>query len=452
MKKLSLFLVAILLTVGTVLPAFAATEPDFEVAAEAIYLYNLDEDIVVYEKNADEQRVPASLTKIMTAILAIENTPDLDSEIVTYPMDVQEFLYTYQLSEGAVSSAGLVMGEEMTMREYLYAMLLPSGNEAAMCIAEHIGGTQEDFAAMMTAKAQEIGAINTTFLNANGLYAEGHVTTAYDMALITRYAMELPDFMEIVSTYEYTISSTNKHPDGLTWTSTNEMMNPESSLYYEGLAGIKTGTLEESGRCFISTATRNDYNYLLVVMGAPYLDENGSVVRPNSAFSEATQMYNWAFTNFSIQPLVDKGKVFYSIPVRFSMDTDEVQLIAETSFSALVSADEDVNADYFTYEIPESLDAPVKSGDYVGEVVVRTSNGEELGRVSLIAAENVESSSFLIMTDKMKQFTSTFGFKVIVTFVVLLIIAYIIIMVMHNNTKKRRSASGKKRPTNTRRK
>lgn len=448
MKKMLLFIMAVAAVTASTLPVFAQEEgypPNFTVESGAVYLYNLDTEEVIYSKNAHEPMYPASLTKIMTCILALENTPDPATEIITYPQYVQDYLYDYQYikGNGIVSNAELMAGEQLPMEDALYALMLPSANEVAMTIAHHIGGSQEAFAAMMNKRARELGANNTSFVNPNGLFDPKHVTTAYDMAQLARHAMSLPGFMDVVTTSSYTCPPTNKH-ENLVWTSTNRMMMQNSEYYYAPLKGIKTGTLPESGRCFVSTATKDGFTYLLVIMGAPYLDESGKALPQQMAFVETKRFYEWAFENFRVKTLVDKGKHVGDIQLNLNLDQDRLRLMTAERVTALLHRDIEASNVTFDTQIPESWNAPVKKGDEIGEVALMLS-GEEVGRVKLLAAESVEASTVLVALEKVKSVTRSFWFKFTVILIVLLIVSYIALTIVRNRNRRRRGYKPRRR-------
>ncbi|HAB00893.1 MAG TPA: D-alanyl-D-alanine carboxypeptidase, partial [Ruminococcaceae bacterium] len=199
-KKIFAVVLCLIVLTSAIVPAYAVS-PDFDVPAKFIYLVNTDTDTVVYEKNAEERAIPASLTKIMTAIIALQKTQNLDA------MDIKAPGYIYNEFYGiGVSNAEIARGEVFTMRELLYALMLNSACEAASIIADYVGGGSiPSFVEMMNEKAKEIGALNTNFVNAHGLYDENQYTTAHDMYLITKYALEQPGFLEIANTKNYTI-------------------------------------------------------------------------------------------------------------------------------------------------------------------------------------------------------------------------------------------------------
>lgn len=430
------------------LPASAATyTPDVDIGAKAYYLYNIDTDDLVAEYNAEQRMYPASLTKIMTCILALENTPDLDAEKVTYPTYIQDYLYNYQWGpdgHGAVSLGDLRAGEELSMRQLLYALMLPSANEAAMIIADHIGGSQAGFAEMMTQRAKELGAANTNFVNPNGLFDENHFTTAKDMATISIHAMELPGFMDIVSSVYYDSGPTNVR-ENVTWDTTIKMQDPSSDkYYYAGLRGIKTGTLPESGACFVSTCTRDGFTYLLVVMGSPYLDEEGAALETIGSFADTQAIYDWVFDSFRRKSLVDKGTHVAEVPLRLSAEKDYLKLMTGERFTALVPKSTEVTDVDMVPEIPESINAPVNKNDPIGELSLRLA-GEEIGRVPLLAAETVEASTLLVVLEKIKELMSSFWFKFVMILLVLLVIAYVVLTIIRNRNRRNRNFKPRRR-------
>lgn len=238
MKKLSIFMAAlfvVMLFIG-IQPAYAAQYSlDFEETAEAVYMINLDTGTVVFEKNADERRSPASITKIMTMALALEMCEDPANTYVTAPS------YIWNEFEGiSISHCDIQRGETLTMQDLLYGMALQSANEAANIVADYLGnGSISDFVELMNQKAQEIGAVNTHFTNPHGLYSADHYTTAYDIYLITQYALSVPGFKDLVSTTVYTALYADKHTEPLNFYTTNTMMVKNSDYYMKGFPESK---------------------------------------------------------------------------------------------------------------------------------------------------------------------------------------------------------------------
>ena len=268
------------------------------------------------------------------------------SRELTFTAELQNYVYEINIMYGGgISTGGITLNETLTVEQLLYAIMLPSANEAAVMLAYEIGGgSLETFAKMMNDKAQELGCQNTHFVNSNGLFDADHYSSAYDMYLITQYALQNETFRKIVSTPSYDTGPTNKQ-ENLHWDSTNKMLVEGSGFYYPQITGVKTGTLEEAGRCLISTAEKDGYEYLLVLMGAPYLDENGGYITPNQAFVLTAKFYDWVFETYHAKTIVEKGDKVSSINnVRLAKDgKDHLQLVSGQTYSALMPNNIDVS-------------------------------------------------------------------------------------------------------------
>ena len=438
MKMLSLLL-AVLTVLLCPVTAQAAYTPDFDLQSETVLLVNLDTGKVMYEKNADAKVYPASLTKIMTAILALENVEDLDGTKVALKQYIQDMLYGKNASLG-----GILLGEEISMRGLLYASMLQSANEASLMIGDYLGdGSLAQFAEMMNNKAKELGCTGTNFVNPNGLHDENHYTTARDMAKIAAYAMENPEFVEIVNTVSMDIGPTNKH-DTLVEITTNKVIVPSSIYYNPAVSGIKTGTLDEAGRCFVSTASRDGFTYLLVIMGAPLYDANGEFLDTMVNFEETNLLYEWVFDSFKVKTVMEKGRYIADVPVRLSYEKDVVGLTSNQRLTALIPADVEPSSVQLIPDLPESIDAPVKKGDKVGTVKLVLA-GEELGEVELVANESVEMSKLLYYYDRAMELLESFWVKFAILFVVFGLIAYIVLMIVINKNSRRRRAGRRRR-------
>lgn len=440
-------------------------QPDFadDLKTQGIYMLNLDSDEVVYEKEAQKRMYPASLTKIMTCIVALENVDNPDTETTDLKAYIQNHLYNLQVD----TLGGIYLGESLTIRDLLYAMMLQSANEAAMMIADYVGdGNIDYFCEMMNKKAKEIGANNTYFGNATGLDDTESYTTAYDMALIAKYAMQNPDFVELVTTLAYTSQPTDKHENGITWYSINSMQRgTDVDYYYEGTKGVKTGTLPEQNiRNYVSTCTRDGYTYLLVMLGAPIRDESGQQYKYNLTWKESAMLYDWAFETFQVKTLMTIGEEVSEVGVRLSWDVDHIKLLAADKFASLVPNETTVDdvtpiVEIENYvEVPikgqkdkteKYINAPIKKGQTIGYVKLML-GGEEVGRVPLVAAQSVEQSKSLYYLDKIKSFFNTFIFKFVFTFVIIILVLYIVLMIIRNRNR-RRYKMRKKRPPQRRR-
>lgn len=434
-RILSGLLAFVLAAVMLFCPAAAISyEPDFTLTSKAVYLENLDTGLVLYEKNADQQMYPASLTKIMTAILVLENVKDLDQETAAYPMWIQDMLYGTNASLG-----GLIVGEKLTIRQLLTSALVQSGNESAMILAGYVGsGGMADFmprditsfVEMMNDKAKALGCMGTHFTNPTGLHSDNHYSTARDMAIMAKYAMQNPVFASLVKNYAVQLGQTNKHND-LWQYSTNKMLLTSSPYYYAPVVGIKTGSTDEAGRCVISQAEDNGYRYFCVVMGAP-----STAAEPFPNFIETRQLYRWAFGTFSLKTLLEQGELMAEVPVKYSGDGKIAKLAVKDDVVKLLR--NDISSDSIIYhtELPESIEAPVAAGDSVGTLHIMLM-GEEIGTAELVATQDFSLSWFRKALGTIGALLSSTTAKIILIVVVLAVVACIVYMVQHNKKKKR---------------
>ena len=437
MRKRTIFMALVLLIAllcQAVVPAYAATtySPPFEVEAQAAYLYNLSTETLIYEKNADMRLAPASLVKLMTAILTFEMVDDLDGTEITAPAYIYDELYL-----SGASTADIRRGETMSVRKLLYALLMQSAAEAASILADYLGDSSIPyFVEMMNEKAAEIGCTNTHFVNPHGLHDDDQYTTAYDMYLIARYAMQVPGLMEICETTRYQLGPTNIHDENYWMLTTNQMMVQGSQYYYEPVRGIKTGTLWEVGGNFVSTASQGGYEYLLVLLGAPAFDDEGNSLPVKQVFVETKEIYEWAFSSFREKTLMDKGKELTELPLELCWGKDFIKVMSGDRFTVLLPDEVEASSVILEYELPDTLRAPIQKGDEVGQAKLMLA-GEEVGRIRVLAAETVERSTALYVLDVIKTVTSSFWFKFLVLFFGLLLIAYISLAVIRNRNRRR---------------
>lgn len=438
MKKLTFLVAAAMVFFAVLSPitAYAAYEPDFEVRSEAVYVENLDTGLPVYEKNADQKMYPASLTKVMTAIVTLEymeeNNLDLDTETASLKLYLQDMIYGTGSSLG-----GILQNEEVTIRGLLYAALLQSAGEAALMLADYVGdGAVTHFVEMMNEKAAELGCTGTHFTNPHGLHDPENYTTARDMAKICKYAMDNPTFAEIVATTSKDIGPTNKH-DSLVEISTNKMLFQSSEYYYAPAQGIKTGTLPESGRCLATQASSGGYTYLTIILGAPQTEADGSATDPEFLnFYEARKLFEWAFGNFSVRTVVERGEELAEVAVKYSFKSDHVMLATDGQCTTLMPGDIDLSSVQYVYDIPDVLAAPVEKGQTVGSLRLMLAD-EEIGSVPLITTDSVEASKFLTFLGWFGNAIHSFQVKFIIILVTLLIVLYTMLM-LHANKRRRR--------------
>lgn len=434
-KLLSAFLLILSITIilSSLSVSAASYDPGFEPRSTAVCFGNLDTDTIVYQKQADKRIEPASTTKIMTYIVAVEHCPDLDGTMVTVTEDVEKAL------EGTDSSlADLKVGETMSMYEMLNCMMLPSGNDAAMTIASYIGGGDiNTFVAMMNEKAIELGCNDTHFVNPDGLHDPEHYTTANDMYKMAKYAMTTNRFMDICSQTEHEVPATNMQ-DERTIVSTNDMMNPyDSEYYYPYTRGIKTGWHDQAGKCIVSTATTDGYTYLCVAMGAPTEDAEGNSLS-NGAMLDSRDLYRWAFNNFDIKTVATSEEPVAEIDLNLCWGNDSLLVTPEKDITLILPSDVSASSVVFSdITLPDELNAPINKGDVVGTANL-TYGDQVLSEVNLVSNETANRSGVLFFLQVLKNIFTSFWFWLVVIIIFILIIAYII-MIRSYNKKSRHS-------------
>ena len=341
------------------LSAGAAGEPD--VSASCAILVDAESGNVLMAKNADEERAIASITKLMTALVAAESTSDLD-RIVTIQKE-------WTLAEG--SSMYLREGEQLTLRELLYGLLLVSGNDAALAIAGFCAGDTDTFVEWMNLRAQELGMEHTHFVNPNGLPAEGHYSSAADMAKLAIVVMEQPDLAEIVGTKSITLA-------GRTMTNHNKLL-----WRYEGCVGMKTGYTDAAGRTLVSCAERGGQRLIAVTLNAP------------NDWSDHAAMFDYGFSQWPAVLLASAGHDFRVLPVKGSL-VRFVPVQVERNVCYPLAEHERVTA---KIELPDVVEAPVEEGDIAGSLTYYV-DGKEVGSTYLVyshsvACDTVHSQSIL---------------------------------------------------------
>jgi len=316
---------------------------------------------ILYERDIDARRYPASTTKMMTLIVALEHGK-LD-DIVTISKNAEGV-------EG--STLWLVQGDKIPLGELLTGMMMHSGNDATVAVAEHIAGSVPAFVRMMNDKAEELGANSTHFMNPNGLPDEKHYTTAYDLAKIAAYGYSLPHFEEIVGKQE-ALYDWVKDP-------AKKLRNENQMLWlYRGANGVKTGYTDAAGRCLVSAARRDGMQLVAVVLDSYYM------------WNDSIALLDYGFQNAHPKTLVKKGEVVAKVDVADGRH-DELELIAAESLVAVEKTGETAKVER-KVEVPREVAAPIKKGDVIGKVICYY-DGKAQGSIYLLAAQDVEYYSF----------------------------------------------------------
>ena len=376
MKKIYFLTLALIITL--LMPSVNAD--DFfadgkNIYSDHVYMVNTDTGKVVYELDSESIVYPASLTKVMTCILAIEHC-SLD-EVVTIPSGLFDDVY----ADGG-ANINLRYGEEITVGDLIKTTMIRSACDSASALGYHVSGSIEEFAKLMNAKAIEIGATNTHFVNAHGLHDDNHYTTAKDMYLIAEYALKNQTFCDIISQYTCTVPATNKSEERTVYT-TIDIENPEKDNYYPYVTGVKSGYTGEAGRCLITKATKNGMSYLLVTLGA----NRDRYYNDNMAFTDAVTLFEYCFAQYSIKPILNGGEVLGEAAVQNGVE-ETVEVMARETVETLIALD-DVPLVTLNYD-PE-IKAPIKSGEVLGNVTVEI--GDEKYIKDIVAVSDVELKS-----------------------------------------------------------
>ncbi len=344
--------------------AAAAASP--ETKARAAILMDARTGEVLYEKSSRDRNAPASTTKIMTAILAIESGRLEDQVRVSL-----------RAAATRGSSMHLYAGQTLTLRELITGLLMRSGNDAAVAIAEHLAGSAEAFVAQMNLRARDLGATNTHFRNPHGLSAPGHYSSAYDLALLARYALANPAFAAIVSSKEISIEWFDRRgrEKDINLRNTNKLL-----WMLEEADGVKTGTTGEAGPCLVSSATRG-YHKLIAV-----------VLHDHARWYDSMQLLKYGFDNYDLYDYADQGALIATLPVEGGLAA-EADVVAAGPAALTVPA-----ADYarvaVEVDLPKIIKAPVYQGQKVGEIVFFVGD-KAVKTVDIVAAREVSERTVL---------------------------------------------------------
>ncbi len=372
------FLLSVLLMFTVPLSSYAAENSGeavvtdlpngMELNCKSAILMEASSGAVLFEQNSDEALPPASVTKVMTLLLVMEA---IEAGKISYTE-------TVRASANACSMGGsqifLEEGEEMSVEDLVKSVVIASANDAAVALAEHIAGSEEAFVAEMNKKAAELGMKNTTFENTNGLddTVEKHLTSARDIAIMSRELIKYPKITEFSSIW---MDSIRGGSFGLT--NTNRLVR-----FYKGATGLKTGSTAKAGFCITATAERGGMTLIAVIMGAESRDIRNAA---------ATKLLDFGFANYSV--FTKKGESFAGIPVKKGIN----QAVggASCDFSCILNKGEAANIKS-EIALPEFLEAPVKKGDVIGQVIYK-SGEKEIGRSDILATEESEKLTYSAM-------------------------------------------------------
>jgi D-alanyl-D-alanine carboxypeptidase (penicillin-binding protein 5/6) len=393
--------------------------------SESAVLIDAKSGTILAQKNADKKMYPASLTKIMTAIIAIEMGKLTD--VITVDDDTPHEI------EG--SHIALEPGEILTLKDLLYALMLPSANDAASAIAKYYGKSTDGFVKIMNQKAKELGAFNTHFENPHGLHSENHYTTAADLALITKYAMENETFRKIVATTKYEIQTTNKKDEPRYFTTLNKLLYNTSnnqiyvdgayiSPYYEYATGAKTGYTPEAGNCLAATAKKDGTELIAVTMKGISLE----------MYQDAHNLFNYGFGEYENATLISKNTFVKNIKIA-NADSKEISVITETELTALI--EKSSSGDIKSNVIMNDITLPIEKNDVVGKIEY-TLNNEVIGTVNLISPISVKSTAVENQGNIFLTIVKFIGYLILFAVVSILLLKIYNDIRIRINRKKRR--------------
>lgn len=431
LKKVFCALLIICLIFTPVLTVSAYEPTGIEISANAAMLVSMDTDEVLYEKNANTRVYPASITKIMTTLLILESdkyNPNAKIAMTEEALD---------LISGTGSSVSLFnAGVEFTQLDLVYMVLMSSYGDCALLAADYYGGSVENFVAMMNTRANELGLTSTHYENPIGLHHEQNYTTARDTYTLTKFALQNETFKEVCESTRHTVNSS---AGTRVLSTTNFLQDNTTNYYYQYAKGVKTGFTDEAGRCLVSTASYNGYNYMCIVFGCP----------PNAKnhFTESKELYRWAFNNFEFKTVADVTTPVAEIAVEKSFDTDFVSLYVEKSFTSVLPKDaNDSTISIVPKPTADTVSAPIKKGQVLGTADIIYAE-KVIGTVNLVANENIEQSFILNTLDIVGNFLTS-SYMIVVYVLVGVIILIFVIAIIKMNSKKSKKRKIKYKPYN----
>lgn len=374
---------------------------------------------ILYEKNINEKRYPASLTKIMTAIIVLENCELSDIATVSYDA-------VMTLSSEYVT-ANLQEGEELTVEQLLYVLMVGSSNDAAIVLAEHVAGSIENFSNLMNEKAKELGCTSTNFVNPNGVHDENHYTTAYDLSIIARYAMKNETFRTLVSTTSYKLPVTNKYDrEDRIFRTTNLLLlldnsNRADNYYYKYATGIKTGFTTPAGDCLIACANKDGLELITVVLGGKQTNDGLS-----QRYLDTISLFEYGYNNYSLKEVIKAGGIVQTTNIsNATRDTKKLDVTVANDVYVLIKQDDKNNAVLPEVHLNDNLKAPIKKGDIIGTVKY--------------TVEGIDYTENLLASNDVKK-SKAFIYFIILTIVLLLCWLY-----FKSNQRKKKNKRLKKR-------
>ena len=422
--------------------------PALDIQAKSALLVYAPTGEILYEHNIHVRREPASITKIMTTLLALEYAEkDTENGGLEAPVTAQEEDF-WDIVEGG-STSNIKPGETLRLRDLLYCIMISSANEACNIVARYTAGSIPDFMDMMEGRLQKIGCEKTSFTNPHGLPSDDHYTTAYDIYLMIQECIQNKEFLKIAHNEAYTIDPTDQTPEGRNLKTTNFLIASNRPDYnYPHARGIKTGHTAAAGHCLASLAEKNDMMLISVVLGAEKEEETG-IVR---SFTETKDLFEWGFNNFTVKRLIGNTTLVASTKVEKGVDADEVELVPSEAIEALVPVGLEIDKVERKIELlhPLGKEAPVYRDEVMGTLTLAY-QGREYGTVDLLAKKTIEKDIPEEAKDKIKEVIETDWVKYALIGAVALVVLYIAIVIILNIRRRKRGRGGNYRGSKRRR-
>ncbi len=430
MKRVFAFLTALVMMVTVAVSTVSVYAADYgcdiDTYSTNVYIENLNTGTVVYEESAGERVPPASLTKMMTYIIVSENVPNPESTYITVTSESLEALDP----ESSVMGLTGYIGSQFSVLDLLYGLMLPSGNDAALVLADYIGdGSVETFVNMMNTKASQLKCADTNFVNPHGLYEVNHYSTAYDLAVIAKYAMQKPYFKEICASSRYSVPGMSEQLK-----TTNYLIDPtRPEYYYEYANGVKTGYTDEAGKCLVSTATKDGYDYLCVALGSPY----SYAEDVNYAMIDSKALYEWMFENIHFENILSKTEIVGSVDVLYGVGEKNVSVCPQEDIVTLLQKGFDKSIITTEVKLDDSVGAPVEKNQVLGTVSVYY-DGELVDTTNLVAVEDIKRNPVKYFFYGITNYIRNHIF--VVTIIAVLVLCVVFLMLKSRSSRKKRQS------------
>ena len=407
----------------------------YDVKAQSAYIVNTDTNIIVYEKDSEKQVSAGGLTKYMTIALVLTNYADQLDNTFTMPFAISDYVHN-------TDNADMRSGETFTYREALYAMVTRNANEAAMGLAYELsGGDLAGWVSQMNTLSQRIGTINSTWTDACGLDS-GNTTTAVDMYLILRYLMSFDAFKEISAAPTFTMPAKEKHAKSFVLLSQNVALNKTSggrfyrSAMQGGMCDVMAYKNDSGDQSYVSWANKDGATYIFCIMQSPDTCDDYGYSNRRPALYETTKLIDWVFESFSIQAALDTDQALAEIPVKYSSDTDTLQLYPADSMMTLLPSTGDGSVTQKYFHLPDYATAPIQQGDVVGTVELKLA-GETIGVVDLIAGQDVSRNPLLFTIARIQEFLGSLYLKVVITLCIISALIYGVWLLLNGWNRRR---------------